>query len=715
MATFYTSTPPPPPQAPADPRKHGFLRIKLLNAELETRAPLDPNDIKEPYCAVMIKEYEDYRLVQRKQTFYPVWNTSFDCHVYAGRAVEFVLLEAGSHRFMANVQSELEQLAEECLVSGGNGPVTLATKPEGRLHIHVRFVAESKADDEPRQSVQSRFHRHGALKQQKVHSFKGHKFIAKFFNQPTFCSFCDKFLWGLGMQGYQCKECNNTVHKKCHNQLLVQCPGTAVNSAETTKKQLRFSINTPHRFQVATFMRPSFCELCGTLVLGFAKQGLKCESCNVTCHPKCEPKMPNLCGVNQKIMAEVLATIKSGGGGGEDGAEGGLPQDVEDDEDEDDVEGDEYISPDEWTGLKPENVPSGVDPSDIYDTPPCKPIKKYRIGDFELKKVLGRGSFGQVLLAKAKGTDDGYFAIKVLRKEVVLEDDDVECAMTEKRVLTLGCTHPFLTNLLCTFQTKNKLFYVMEYLNGGDLMFHIQELGRFEAERARFYSAELVAGLQFLHKNGILYRDLKLENVLLDAAGHIKIADFGMCKENIRGDAKAMTFCGTPDYIAPEILKGHRYNQSVDWWSFGVLVYEMLIGQSPFHGGDEDELFAAICNDVPQVPRWVGREAQDLLALLLHREPVERLGMPQCPAGPIRCHAFFSAIDWKNLEARKVTPPFRPRINDAEDTSNFDEEFTAEKAQLSVMDQKTKQMLNNFAQEQFRGFSFTHPRMADFS
>ena len=122
MATFYTSTPPPPPQAPADPRKHGFLRIKLLNAELETRAPLDPNDIKEPYCAVMIKEYEDYRLVQRKQTFYPVWNTSFDCHVYAGRAVEFVLLEAGSHRFMANVQSELEQLAEECLVSGGTDP-----------------------------------------------------------------------------------------------------------------------------------------------------------------------------------------------------------------------------------------------------------------------------------------------------------------------------------------------------------------------------------------------------------------------------------------------------------------------------------------------------------------------------------------------------------------------------------------------------------------
>ena len=360
-------------------------------------------------------------------------------------------------------------------------------------------------------------------------------------------------------------------------------------------------------------------------------------------------------------------------------------------------------------------MPPGVNPSDIYEMPPSKPLKKFRIGDFELKKVLGKGSFGKVMLAKLKGTSDCYFAIKALRKDVVLEDDDVECTLIEKRVLALGCTHPFLTNLHCTFQTKDKLFFVMEYLKGGDLMFHIQEVGRFEAERARFYAAEIVCGLQFLHKNGILYRDLKLDNIMLDKEGHVKIADFGMCKENIRGDAKAMTFCGTPDYIAPEILKGLRYNQSVDWWSFGVLVYEMLIGQSPFHGSDEDELFVAICNDVPQVPRWVGREAQDLLSLLLHREPAERLGMPGCPAGPIRCHAFFNKIDWENLEARKVIPPFQPRVRDAEDTSNFDSEFTAEKPQLSVMDQKTKQMLNSFAQEQFRGFSFTHPRMADFS
>ena len=349
--------------------------------------------------------------------------------------------------------------------------------------------------------------------------------------------------------------------------------------------------------------------------------------------------------------------------------------------------------------------------------PPSKPLKKFRIGDFELKKVLGKGSFGKVMLAKLKGVDEGYFAIKALRKDVVLDDDDVESTLVEKRVLALGCTHPFLTNLHCTFQTKDKLFFVMEYLNGGDLMFHIQETGRFDAERARFYSAEIVCGLQFLHKNGILYRDLKLDNVMLDEEGHVKIADFGMCKENIRGDAKAVTFCGTPDYTAPEILKGHRYDQSVDWWSFGVLVYEMLIGQSPFHGCSKDDLFAAICscNDVLQIPQWVDPDAQDLLSLLLHWEPIERLGMPHCLAGPIRCHAFFDAIDWETLEARKVTPPFQPRINDAEDMSNFDMEFTAETAQLSVLDQNTKQMLNNVAQEQFRGFSFTHPRMADFS
>ncbi|EFB15733.1 hypothetical protein PANDA_021823 [Ailuropoda melanoleuca] len=257
---------------------------------------------------------------------------------------------------------------------------------------------------------------------------------------------------------------------------------------------------------------------------------------------------------------------------------------------------------------------------------------------------------------------------------------------------------------------SENLFFVMEYLNGGDLMYHIQSCHKFDLSRATFYAAEIILGLQFLHSKGIVYRDLKLDNILLDKDGHIKIADFGMCKENMLGDAKTNTFCGTPDYIAPEILLGQKYNHSVDWWSFGVLLYEMLIGQSPFHGQDEEELFHSIRMDNPFYPRWLEKEAKDLLVKgkadlkpaqyplkdsisrakskkakaqileysegsfegecchrgdlrqqlipLFVREPEKRLGV----RGDIRQHPLFREINWEELERKEIDPPFRPKV-----------------------------------------------------
>lgn len=545
--------------------------------------------------------------------------------------------------------------------------------------------------------------RRGAIKQAKIHYIKDHEFIATFFGQPTFCSVCKEFVWGLNKQGYKCRQCNAAIHKKCIDKIIGRCTGTATNSRHTIFQKERFNIDMPHRFKVYNYMSPTFCDHCGSLLWGLVKQGLKCEDCGMNVHHKCREKVANLCGINQKLLAEALNQVSQRSSRKQESEPVGIYQGFEK---KPEVPGEDTAG--EAESKSPTKAPISQQGTDTGPSNNGTYGKIWEgstmctIENFTFHKVLGKGSFGKVLLAELKGKGR-FFAIKALKKDVVLIDDDVECTMVEKRVLALAWENPFLTHLFCTFQTKEHLFFVMEFLNGGDLMFHIQDKGRFELYRATFYAAEIICGLQFLHNKGIIYRDLKLDNVMLDREGHIKIADFGMCKENIFGENRASTFCGTPDYIAPEILQGLKYTFSVDWWSFGVLLYEMLIGQSPFHGDDEDELFESIRVDTPHYPRWITKESKDILEKLFERDPAKRLGM----TGNIKIHPFFKTINWTLLEKRRVEPPFKPKVKSSGDYSNFDQEFLNEKPRLSYSD---KNLIDSMDQTAFAGFSFVNPK-----
>ncbi|XP_043093485.1 protein kinase C theta type isoform X1 [Puntigrus tetrazona] len=711
-----------------------FLRIGFSSFEMDPGLAYH-EEVLNPYCAVYMKEAVETEkgqvYKQKRPTMYPPWSSTFDAHVHRGRVMHVVVKDKTAElKTEATVQ--LDTLASRCKKENGKLEIWVELKPQGRLLMEARYFLERSdaaghgegngETEREKEGVFALHHRRGAIKQAKVHVVKCHEFTATFFPQPTFCSVCKEFVWGLNKQGYQCRQCNAAIHKKCIDKVIAKCTGSAVNSKETMIHKERFKIDMPHRFKVYNYMSPTFCEHCGTLLWGLARQGLKCEECGMNVHHKCQRKVANLCGVNQKLMAEALAMIEStqqqarssrdteiaGREGPVGVSQAGVTREPS---------GRLPISPltpapplprkenqgISWDTPAEGRRPSLEQPEPLYATP-RKEHQKFNLDNFNLHKMLGKGSFGKVFLAELKGTGQ-FFAVKALKKDVVLMDDDVECTMVERRVLSLAWEHPFLTHLYCTFQTKENLFFVMEYLNGGDLMFHIQACHRFDLPRSTFYAAEIVCGLQFLHSKGIVYRDLKLDNILLDIDGHIKIADFGMCKENMFGESRTCTFCGTPDYIAPEILLGQKYGTSVDWWSFGVLLYEMLIGQSPFHGHDEEELFQSIRTDDPCYPRWLTRDARDILVKLFVREPERRLGVK----GNIRQHAFFRDMDWSALEKRQVEPPFRPTVKSASDCSNFDKEFINEKPRLSVTDCI---MINSVDQTMFNNFSFINPAMS---
>ncbi|XP_046949101.1 ribosomal protein S6 kinase alpha-2 isoform X2 [Lynx rufus] len=320
---------------------------------------------------------------------------------------------------------------------------------------------------------------------------------------------------------------------------------------------------------------------------------------------------------------------------------------------------------------------------------------------FELLKVLGQGSYGKVFLVrKTKGSDTGQlYAMKVLKKATLKVRDRVRSKM--ERDILAEVNHPFIVKLHYAFQTEGKLYLILDFLRGGDLFSRLSKEVMFTEEDVKFYLAELALALDHLHGLGIIYRDLKPENILLDEEGHIKITDFGLSKEAIDHDKRAYSFCGTIEYMAPEVVNRRGHTQSADWWSFGVLMFEMLTGSLPFQGKDRKETMALILKAKLGMPQFLSTEAQSLLRALFKRNPCNRLGAGLDGVEEIKRNPFFMTVDWNKLYRKEIKPPFKPAVGRPEDTFHFDPEFTAR----TPTDSPGVPPSAN-AHHLFRGFSF---------
>ena len=331
-----------------------------------------------------------------------------------------------------------------------------------------------------------------------------------------------------------------------------------------------------------------------------------------------------------------------------------------------------------------------------------KKVKEVKLEDFKIIKVIGRGSFGKVSLVEYLPTHEVY-AMKSLKKDLLIEQDQIENTLLEKEILQT-IDYPLLCGLVFCFQTEDRIFFGMPFLSGGELFQHLRKFRTFDEEKVRFYGAQIALALEYLHNKGIIYRDLKPENILMDEHGYLKLADFGMAKK-LKEDEKAMSFCGTPEYLAPEIITMEGHDKSADWWSFGILLFEMLCGLPPFYVENLDRMYDLIKTSPVKFPKRINlsEEAKDIIRKLLDKNPRKRLGS-QNGIEEIKKHPFFASIDFAAIEQKKVPAPFVPELTNDTDVQYFDEEFTNEEVGMSYIPKKNMDVIKK-NQGKFKDFS----------
>ncbi|EHB15086.1 Protein kinase C iota type [Heterocephalus glaber] len=440
-----------------------------------------------------------------------------------------------------------------------------------------------------------------------------------------------------------------------------------------------------HAFQAKCFSRGARCAVCTDLAGGLGCRVYKCTDCKLLVHKKCHKLLTVECGQRSSPSETMMPVDPSSVAS--DPAKTAIPRNLST------YEALEQVDKENAAG----NTGEGG-----------KASSGLGLEDFDLLRVIGRGSFAKVLLVQLKKSDCKY-AMKVVKKEHVSPDR----VWAEKHVLEQAANYPFLVGLHSCFQTESRLFFILDYVNGGDLLFHMQQQRILPEEHARFYSAEICLAFSYLHQRGIMYRNLKFDNLLLDSEGHIKLTDYCLCKAGLQPGGTTRTFCGIPNYLAPEVVRGEDYGFGVDWWNLGVVMYEMMIGKSPFHFDESlvnpyensmDYLLKVILESNIYIPPCLSVHAASVLERFLDRDPKRRLGChTQKGFVDVQEHAFFQNVDWDMMEQKQVVPPFKPNVSEEFGLDNFDPEFTNEPVRLTPDDNDIVKKIDGY---EFEGFEY---------
>ena len=600
-----------------------------------------------------------------------------------------------------------------------------------------------------------------AIKDKKQVVVKDHLFELHFFKQPTWCSHCTQFIYGLGKQGYQCLRCKYAVHKYCAELISFNCTCYSLKKASIDEEGVK------HKFEQETELKNNTCDHCGQVIRGLFRKGYKCTDpiCQMCVHAHCMEFVPDNCGFLRhkkfgSILLSLLYTDKPAGtielrltvhkarnllpadsNGLSDpyckirinDANGDLlykyttkiqfktlnPQFDESFEctfpysansrmylqvfDYDNIVSSDFLggmsmlvddlksygtgdlmwfnllSQEVWkTAHELEEIESEAKNKiintvqtlrmdskiDFYQRQQSKlscleeEPTKLSLESFNLFKLLGTGGFGKVFLAEPKITMGKLFAIKIIHKDYLVDSDAIESVGLEKDILIQYGKFDFISELMATFQDKYNVYMVMEYFGGGDLFNLISKQHKLPVETVQYFIAEVSLAIFYLHREGVIHRDLKLENIMMTLDGHVKLIDFGLSKVGMfKLKGLTNTFCGTPTYMAPEIMNRRFYDAAVDLWSLGIITFELLTGLMPYNGYDVNTL-RPLVKRLPIFPQSLSIPSVVFISNLLKYNPTDRLGYdPIDGDSNFRNNTFFKDFEWEELIAHRLPTP----------------------------------------------------------